>query len=158
MSRSNKDAWLRPGAGDLRTKEVVVDFPNPGDTVLVRALPARFSARVSSQFEIVQEGNQQVSRIAVDKMETLQFAHGVVEPEFTEEEARQIAENFGPVFRKVIAVIDELSGVDKEAVKAAEERFPNSGNGSKGSAVADSGSTGSTGRSDKPTVPARPGA
>lgn len=153
-----KDAWLKPGAGDLATEEVVVDFPNEGDTVLVRALPARFSAQVSSQFKIVTEGSQQVSRVDVDEMEALQFAHGVVEPEFTPDEARQIAESFGPVFRKVIEVVDRLSGVNKEAIKDAEARFPHSGAGTNGSAVADTDTSGGTGGSGEPALSSRPGA
>ena len=66
-------------------------------------------------------------------MEILQFAHGVVDPQFSEDEARQIAEQFGPAFRKVIAKIDELSGVDKEAIEQTDLRFPDRGNGSGGS-------------------------
>ncbi len=159
MARSNKDAWLRSGAGDLATEDVVVDFPNPGDTVKVRALPASYSARVSSQFVIENEGTgKQKSRIDVETMEVLQFAGGVIEPEFTEAEARQIAENFGPVFRKVIEVIDRLSGVNKEEVKAAEARFLDSGESRNGSAVADGDTAGGSGGSGESAVSSSAGA
>ena len=49
---------------------------------------------------------------------------------FTVDEARLVAQKFGPAFRKVIAKIDELSGVDKEAIDKANATFPHSGSGS----------------------------
>lgn len=125
-SRSTKDAWLN-GPGDLREEDVVVDFPNPGDTVRVRALAARFSAEVQSQMRLQTEGREQVAKIDVAEMEVLQFAHGVVDPEFTVDEARQAQGRMGPAFRKVVSKIDELSGVDKEAIEKAEQRFPDRG-------------------------------
>ncbi len=157
MARSNKDAWLRPGKGDLREEEVVVDWPDPGDTVLVRALSARWAAKVQSKFKIRTEGNQQVSSVDIDEMEKLQFAHGVVEPEFSEEEAERALEIMGPAARKVIAAIDRLSGVNKEAVKAAEERFPVGGTNGDGSALADSGASERAGRSGESTLPSSTG-
>jgi hypothetical protein len=42
---------------------------------------------------------------------------------FTEAEARQIQERFGPAFKKVIAKIDELSGIDKEAIEPPSSAF-----------------------------------
>ena len=57
-------------------------------------------------------------------MELLQFLHGVVDPKFDEGQVRVIQERYGPAFRKVIAQIDELSGVDKEAIEKAQATFP----------------------------------
>lgn len=128
MARSTKDAWLS-GQGDLREEEVE-DVPVKGQSVLVRALPAIVSARVQSQMRLETEGREQVARMDVAEMEVLQFAHGVVDPEFSEAEAREIAEKYGPAFRKVVAKIDELSGIDKEAIENTELRFPDRGNGS----------------------------
>lgn len=122
MSRSTKDSWLASD-GDLR-EDNVEDVPVPGESVRVRALSARYSAEVQSQMKMVNEGRSQVAKIDVASMEALQFAHGVIDPVFTLEEAKQIQEKFGPAFRKVVQKIDELSGIDKEAIEQAEQRFP----------------------------------
>lgn len=122
MARSSKDSWLT-GQGDLKEADVE-DVPVPGESVRVRGLSARYSAEVQSQLKMVSEGRSQVAKIDVASMEVLQFAHGVIEPVFTRDEAKQIQEKFGPAFRKVVAKIDELSGIDKEAVEATEQRFP----------------------------------
>ena len=65
-------------------------------------------------------------------MEVLQFAHGVIDPVFTLDEARQMQEQTGPMFRKIVNKIDELSGVDKEAIEKTEARFPAGGAGPNG--------------------------
>lgn len=128
MTRSTKDAWLN-GPGDLNEADVE-DVPEEGQTVRVRALPARFSAEVQSQMRLETVGREQIAKIDVATMEVLQFAHGVVEPQFSVDEARQVQEKYGPAFRKVVAKIDELSGVDKEEIEKTEQRFPAGGNGS----------------------------
>lgn len=120
--RSTKDSWLN-SPGDLKEADVE-DVPVTGETVRVRALPARWSAEVMSQSKIIQQGREQIAKIDVPAMEMLQFVHGCIDPVFTEAEARQIQEKFGPAFRKVIERIDELSGIDKEAIEQTEQRFP----------------------------------
>ena len=124
MTRS-KDAWLT-GPGDLRQEEVH-DVPVPGQSVLVRGLPAKYSAEVQSQLKMTQEGREQIAKIDVASMERLQFQHGCVDPTFTADEAASIQERFGPAFRKVVAKIDELSGIDKAALEQVEQRFPAGG-------------------------------
>ena len=143
MQRSNKASWLE-GPGDLSEAEVE-DVPFPGESVRVRALSARYSAEVQGQLKLVQEGREQIAKIDVPAMELLQFQHGVIEPEFNESEARQIQTRFGPAFRKVIAKIDELSGIDKEAIESTEQRFPAGGTGETGSDVGDGSPNGSAG-------------
>ena len=123
--RSTKEAWLT-GPGDLREEEVH-DVPVTGSSVLVRGLPARYSAEVMGQMKVVQVGREQVAKIDVPEMERLQFVHGCVDPKFTPDEARVIQERFGPAFKKVIAKIDELSGIDKEAIEKGEQTFPAGG-------------------------------
>ena len=122
MERSTKDAWLT-GPGDLREADVE-DVPVAGQSVRVRALSARWSAAVQGQMKLVQEGTEQVARLDVPTMERLQFVHGVIEPQFSEAEAAQVQETFGPAFRKVIAKIDELSGINKDEIENVETRFP----------------------------------
>ncbi len=137
MEYSTKDAWLG-GSGDLKEDDVD-DVPVKGSRVRVRALPARYSAAVQSQAKFETVRGEQVAKIDVAEMEILQFAHGVINPQFSEQDARVIAEKYGPAFRKVIARIDELSGIDKEAIEKTEQRFQDGGNGEVGEdlAVAD---------------------
>lgn len=152
MERSTKDAWLQ-GPGDLREADVE-DVPVAGQSVRVRALSARYSAEVQAQLKVVQDGRDQVAKIDVASMELLQFVHGVIDPQFTDAEARQVQQHWGPAFRKVIAKIDELSGIDKAAVEDAEARFPVGGAAAQGPLVDDGVAAGS-GRSD---IPVRVGA
>ena len=143
MQRSNKASWLE-GPGDLKEADVE-DVPFPGESVRVRALSARYSAEVQGQLKLVQEGREQIAKIDVPAMELLQFLHGVIDPEFNEDEARQVQTRFGPAFRKVIAKIDELSGIDKEAIEATEQRFPAGGTSPEGPALGDETPNGSAG-------------
>lgn len=138
MARSTKESWLQ-GHGDLKEADVE-DVPVPGETVRVRALSARYSAQVQSQVKTVNEGRSAVMKVDVESMEVLQFHHGVIEPQFSLEEAKQVQEKFGPAFRKVVAKIDELSGIDKEAIEKTEQRFPSGvpdANGAAGPAPVD---------------------
>ena len=123
MAISTKDAWLN-GPGDLQTA-TVEDVPVKGSSVKVRGLPAAFSARASSEALKMITGprGEQTATVDTAKMSILQFAHGCVEPSFSEAEALKVAEKFGPAFNKVVAKIDELSGVDKEAIEDANDRF-----------------------------------
>jgi hypothetical protein len=143
LQRSSKESWLQ-GPGDLKEADVD-DVPVPGMSVRVRALSARYSAEVQGQLKLVQEGREQIAKIDVPSMELLQFQHGVIDPVFNESEARQIQTRYGPAFRKVIAKIDELSGIDKEAIEATEQRFPAGGAGEEGPDVGDGASNGSPG-------------
>jgi hypothetical protein len=138
MERSDKSSWLS-GKGDLREADVE-DVPVKGQSVRVRGLPAAYSNQAQSEaLEMKTIGREQIATINTARLEVLQFAHGVIEPEFTVTEAEQVAQSFGPAFRKVIAKIDELSGVDKEAIEDASARFPRSGEGTeqRGKAGAD---------------------
>lgn len=125
MARSTKASWLE-GPGDLREADVE-DVPVAGESVRVRALSARYSAEVQGQLKMVQEGSEQVARFDIAAMEALQFANGCIDPTFTLDEARQVQRVYGPAFRKVIAKIDELSGIDKDTLKETETRFPAGG-------------------------------
>lgn len=149
MERSNKDAWLT-GPADLK-EAVVEDVPVPGQNVLVRGLAAAFSREAASEaMEYRDLGSaQQTGHVNTAKMDVLRFAHGVIEPKFTVKEAEAIMERFGPACEKVIAKIDELSGLDVEAVTEAQARFPAGGTGENGSAV-EAGTPDGSGGSDLP--------
>jgi len=152
MQRSTKEAWLT-GDGDLREADVE-DVPVPGQTVRVRALSAKYSAEVQGQMKLVSDGRDQVAKIDVAGMELLQFQHGVVEPSFGPAEVAIIQEKFGPAFRKVLAKIDELSGIDKEAIEKTEARFPAGGTEPDPGVAVPDGVAAGNGGSDLP-VPAR---
>lgn len=150
MARSTKATWL-DGPGDLQEAEVE-DVPVKGQNVRVRGLPAAYSNQASSEaLELVTgRRGQQTTTINTARMEVLQFAHGVIDPQFTESEAELISQKYGPAFRKVIQKIDELSGVDKAAIEDANARFQDSG-GSEAGTPSESVSAGDGG----PTVPSR---
>lgn len=150
--RSTKDSWLT-GPGDLREADVE-DVPTQGESVRVRGLPARYTAEIQGQLKLVQEGREQIAKIDVPSMERLQFAHGCIDPVFTEAEAAQIQEKFGPAFRKVIAKIDELSGIDKEAIEKVEQTFPAGGASEERPHVGN----GAPGGDARPDLPLRTGA
>ena len=90
MARSTKESWLT-GPGDLKEDDVQ-DVPVPGESVRVRGLSARYSAEVQGKLKLTQEGREQVAKIDVPEMELTQFVHGVIDPVFTEAEARQVQE------------------------------------------------------------------
>ena len=143
MSRSTKEAWL-DGPGDLREADVE-DVPVPGASIRVRGLPAAYSNRATSAALELVTGDRggQTARVDTAKLEIIQFAAGCVDPVFNEEEAEKVAERFGPAFRKVIAKIDELSGVDKEAIEQTNATFQNGGSGTPGLPLGDAAPAGS---------------
>ena len=149
MARSTKEAWLT-GPGDLREADVE-DVPQPGMSVRVRGLSAKYSAAVQGQMRLVTEGREQVAKLDVEAMERLQFEYGCIDPTFGPAEAAIIQERFGPAFRKVVNKIDELSGIDKAAIEEAGVRFPASGSDAPGDIPSDDDASGNSGSA----VPAR---
>ena len=148
MSRLTKDALLK--ASDISTKEV--DLPSIGGSVLVQGLSAAYSNQASSEaleMKTTARGDQ-IATVNTAKLEIIQAQHGLVDPALASfEEAEQFAKNCGPAFKKVIEAVDELSGLDKEAISEAKATFPGSGASESGPVVGDGTSAGSTG----PAVP-----
>lgn len=136
MDRLSKEALL--GATDL--EEADVDLPSIGGSVRVRSLPAAYSNQASSEaMKMVTDarGNQ-IATVDTAKMEVLQALHGLVDPKLSSiQEAEVFATKCGRAFKLVIAKIDELSGVDKEAIERAEATFPAGGAGQGGAGVGD---------------------
>jgi hypothetical protein len=125
MSRITKDALL--GASDLREEEVVLDSLPGKPTVLVMGLGAGFSNQAQSEAleMITTPRGEQIARVNTAKMEAIQVLHGLKEPKLsTVEEAEQFMQNCGPAAKKIVAKIDDLSGVDKEALEEAQAKFP----------------------------------
>ena len=126
MALVNKDAWK---ASTLRTQEVEVE--ELGGSVRIRELPASTSADLSGLLDIVQVGREQRAKVDVATLERRQFAYGVIDDKgeamFTEDEVKDLQAKHGRAFKVVVAAIDDLSGVDKEAILESEARFPSSG-------------------------------
>jgi len=123
VDRSTKESWL---TGTDLQEAVVDDVPVKGQSVLVRGLPAAYSNRATSKALELMSGprGEQTATVNTEKLEIIQFAAGCVDPSFTEEEAAIVAQRFGPAFKRVIAKIDELSGLDKEAIEQTNATFP----------------------------------
>jgi hypothetical protein len=145
MSRLSKDALL--GASDLAQEEV--ELPTIGGVVLVQGLGAKFSNEAQSQaLKMVTIGTEQIATVDTAKLEAIQILNGLADPKLeTLEEAESFMAKCGPAVRAVVNKIDELSGLDKEAIAKAKAKFPGGEESSQGSgeAVADGASDGSAG-------------
>lgn len=153
MGRLSKEELL--GASDLVEREV--QLPSIGGSVVVRSLPAAYSNEAASKALKMTEGSrgEQVATVDTAQLEILQALHGLVDPSLgSEAEARVFATRCGRAFKEVIRVIDEISGVDKEAIEATEARFPVGVEGANGTAVGDATPPGD----GRPDVPVRVGA
>ncbi len=134
MGRLTRDALL--GASDLIEREV--ELPTIGGSVTVRSLPAAYSNQASSEsLKLVTSARgEQMATVDTAHLEVLQVLHGLVDPKLTSiEDAQTFATKCGPAFKEVIRVIDEISGVDKEAIEKANATFPVSGAGTNGADV-----------------------
>jgi hypothetical protein len=89
---------------------------------------------------------RQTASVNTDTLECLQVLHGLVEPKLASlDEARTFAQHCGPAFREVVKVIDELSGLDKEAIEKANATFPAGGAEAGGAVVVDESPNGDAG-------------
>ncbi len=115
--RHDKQSWLA-GPGDL--DEVEVDVEAIGDSVVVRSLTAGQLARIQDECM-----NMKGDTVKVDslRMGVLKFARGVIEPQFSEEEANVIAHKYGASFNLVVEVVDEISKAGEGDVAKARRRF-----------------------------------
>jgi hypothetical protein len=92
-----------------------------GGRVRVKALTASQSAAVKQASIVLSGRNPEVTWAA---MEMMQFRLGVIEPKFTEAQVRTLHLESGRSFAKVIAKLDEISGLNKEELRKAQETFP----------------------------------
>lgn len=104
--------------------EEILPIPEWGKSVKVRSLTAAQSATVR-QIGFEQQGDGVVA-INWAKMEIAQFQMGCVAPNFGENEVRSLHMKSGRGFARIIAWIDEKSGLDKKAIEEAKERFQGS--------------------------------
>jgi len=131
MSRLSKDALL--SASDLVEREVELD--TIGGSVLVRSLPAAYSNQAMSEALEVATGarGQQTARVNTGKLEMLQVMHGMIDPKLNSlDEVLVFAQKCGAAWRKVVDTIDEISGVNKEAMEQTAATFQPGGPGTPG--------------------------
>jgi hypothetical protein len=150
---ASKDALL--GASDLVERDV--ELPTVGLTVRVRSLPAAYSNQAMSQAVEMKTSarGEQSAHVSTEKLECLQVLHGLIDPKLGSiEEVRTFALNCGPAFKEVVRVIDEISGIDKEAIERTNATFPAGGTGPGGEDVADAPANGR----DRSDLPVRTGA
>lgn len=140
---------------DLREAEI--EIKALGGSVLVQGLSAAFSNEAQSQaLEMKTIGNTQIASVNTVVLEEIQLRHGLKDPKLTPEEARRFMENNGPSVREIITKIDELSGVDKEAIEDANARFQ--GGGERATDAGETRVHEAPNGSNGPAVPARTGA
>jgi hypothetical protein len=104
-------------------KEEVLEIPEWGYSVEVRSLTAAQSARVKQRGFSFTEGGTDV---AWAEMEIMQFLMGVRKPKFTEEQVLDLHNQSGAGFARIIAWIDEHSGIDKKALEESRKEFQES--------------------------------
>jgi len=112
----SKDAWN--GQAVLQEVEMPVDAL--GTWVRIRELTA---AKVSEISDAVTTIKGQRLRYDQKRRAVLTFAAGVIEPEFTVDEANVLQHQHGAAFTLVVSAIDEISGSGDEALEAAKQRF-----------------------------------
>ncbi len=132
MARSTKDAWLAPDAGDLEESEVS-DVPVKGESVKIRALSATAANGATSQaITTFEDRGQQKMKVDSVMLDILRFQAGVIEPQFSVEEAKIVSAKFGAAFNRVVNEIVRVSGLNPEAVAETDARFQGSGVGASG--------------------------
>lgn len=94
-----------------------------GGKVRVRSLTAAQAARVK-QASISLAGRN--PDVAWAEMEMRQFEFAVIKPKFSPDQVKTLHLSAGKSFAKVIGVIDEMSGMNKEELREAQREFPNS--------------------------------
>ena len=100
--------------------EETFDVPEWDCAVKLRSFSAAQAARIKQVgFNFVGEETD----VAWAEMEKAQFQEGVVEPKFSDEEVLQLHITSGRGFARVIKRLDEITNLDKEAVKKAQEEF-----------------------------------
>lgn len=137
-------------ASDLNERDV--ELPSINMTVRVRGLPASYSNQAVSQaLKLVQGARgEQTSQVDTDTLEQLQVLHGLVAPKPRSiNDVKTLATQTGRAFKTIVAAIDELSGVDKEAIEEANAKFQAGGAGSpNGREAGDEQPSAGGGRSD----------
>ena len=105
--------------------EEVLELPEIGGSVKIRALSAAHDDRINEQS--AEFGNNGKTKLSMTTMSRLRFQYGVVEPSFTAEQVKKLHIESGPTFQRVVKRINELSGLTEKDSKEAEAAFPEAG-------------------------------
>jgi hypothetical protein len=112
------DAALANAPADLEEVDVDDVF---GGRVRIRALTAAQTAVVRQHTVDTRGKNPQITWA---DMERKQFQLGVIMPAFNADQVRTLHATSGRSFARVIAEIDRISALDKEALRDAQKDFP----------------------------------
>jgi len=116
LPKGSVEQILSAAPKDLKTEWV--DIPEWGYSVQLRSFTASESARIKQRGFAIREGE---TAVAWAEMEIMQFELGVQEPNFTNENVRQLHLTSGPGFARVIKWLDDNSGIQKDQLKKAQE-------------------------------------
>jgi hypothetical protein len=111
-------AALENAPADLEEVDVEGVF---GGKVRIRALTAAQAAVVKG---VTVDTRGKTPTITWADMERKQFQLAVITPAFSAEEVRRLHATSGRSFARVIAEIDRISAMDKEALRDAQKDFP----------------------------------
>jgi hypothetical protein len=103
---------------DLEERDVEDVF---GGKVRVRARSAHAATQVVQGNVKMVRGQPDVQIAAV---QIAKFERGVIAPKFTHDQVVRLHRTSGPSFTKVVAAIDEISGMTEDAEEEAEATFP----------------------------------
>lgn len=124
MGILSKDALL--GASDLVEREVDLR-PHIDGSVRIRSLPAAYSNEASSaSLEMVTDpkSGRQTAKTNIGLLERLQVKHGLIDPQLeSDEEVALFSRRCGAAWHLIVREINEISGIDEEAVKRTEDLF-----------------------------------
>jgi hypothetical protein len=112
------ESALENAPSDLEEVDVEGVF---GGKVRIRALTAAQAAVVKG---VTVDTRGRTPTITWADMERMQFQLAVVRPTFTADQVRTLHATSGRSFARVIAEIDRISAMDKEALRDAQKDFP----------------------------------
>jgi hypothetical protein len=134
MSLFSRDSLL--GATDLTEREI--ELPSIGGSVRIRSLPAAYSNQANSEAtEVVNTElrgrQQQTIRLNSAKLEALKVLHALVEPKLNSiEDAYTFSQRVGTAWVTLVKAIDDISGIEPEAIESTEAMFHPDGSGEAG--------------------------
>ena len=106
-------------------KEETVDVPEWGGSVRVRSFTKAQAQSIRERATLQRDTrDKKAGTLDINHMELLMFIEGVVEPKFSEGHLLTLKEKSAAAIERVNRAIARLSGMDAQAVAAAEAVFP----------------------------------
>lgn len=97
--------------------EETVEVPEWGGAVKVKGLTRSQVHELGRKAMVGKE-------ISSERADMLLLVAGIVEPKFTEDQASILMQKSARATQRIVDVLNELSGMTKEAVAAADRSFP----------------------------------